>query len=125
MKKGTKVSKEKMTRKQLHKTCYCHCFYMKQVSALLLLPSHQLSFLPQCFPVSTRKSGESQKVLKMLIPFELHMHISKCVLAPFNCCSTLAESYGHIRSQKENRIISSHSFYVVAGFGKLAVRENI
>lgn len=110
MKKGAKVPKEKVEMKQLHKTFCCCCFYMKRVTALLLPLSHQLSFLPLCFPVSNRKSGESQKVLKMLIQFQLPMHISKCVLAPFIWSSPLADSYGHIRSQKENSIISSHTF---------------
>lgn len=51
----------------------------------------------------------------MLIQFEPSMNISKCVFAPFACSSTLAEPYSHIRSQKENSIIS---FYLVAGSGK-------
>jgi len=38
--------------------------------------------------------------------------------------TTLAESYGQIKSQEENCIVSNHS-YVVARFGKLAERENI
>lgn len=36
--------------------------------------------------------------------------------------TTLAESYGQIKSQKA---VSSHSFYVVAGFGKLAERKRL
>lgn len=35
VKKRTKVSKENIKKiKQLHKTHYCYCFYMKQVSQL-------------------------------------------------------------------------------------------
>lgn len=62
-------------------------------------------------------------MLKMLIQFELPMYICKCVLALFICSSTLAGSYGHIRSQKAS--YECHIFYAVARFSKLSERENM